>query len=151
MFNNEFWEFPKKYKYVWSKLCSEWKNNKAPHPFGWDALFLVEMVGIAVCQGFALHTYGSTTVSTQQYPSSPLSAKNVPPAPFINAETLSGSIPFYMKNNSTELKSGAIILGGDGGDRTHDLLNAIQALSQLSYTPIATVWYHTFFENSRNI
>ena len=24
---------------------------------------------------------------------------------------------------------------GDGGDRTHDLLNAIQALSQLSYTP----------------
>ena len=25
--------------------------------------------------------------------------------------------------------------GGDSGDRTHDLLNAIQALSQLSYTP----------------
>ena len=25
--------------------------------------------------------------------------------------------------------------GGDGGDRTHDLLNAIQALSQLSYAP----------------
>ncbi len=25
--------------------------------------------------------------------------------------------------------------GGDGGDRTHDLLNAIQALSQLSYNP----------------
>ena len=26
-------------------------------------------------------------------------------------------------------------LGGDGGDRTLDLLNAIQALSQLSYAP----------------
>ena len=26
--------------------------------------------------------------------------------------------------------------GGDGGDRTHDLLLARQALSQLSYTPI---------------
>ena len=28
--------------------------------------------------------------------------------------------------------------GGDEGDRTPDLLNAIQALSQLSYAP---VWY----------
>jgi hypothetical protein len=26
--------------------------------------------------------------------------------------------------------------GGDDGDRTHYLLNAIQALSQVSYTPI---------------
>ena len=26
--------------------------------------------------------------------------------------------------------------GGDDGDRTHYLLNAIQALSQMSYTPI---------------
>ena len=29
-----------------------------------------------------------------------------------------------------------ILLGGDMRDRTADLLNAIQALSQLSYTPI---------------
>ena len=28
-----------------------------------------------------------------------------------------------------------LLFGGDGGDRTHDLLNAIQALSQLSYAP----------------
>ncbi len=28
---------------------------------------------------------------------------------------------------------------GDSGIRTHDLLNAIQALSQLSYTPISTL------------
>ena len=27
-------------------------------------------------------------------------------------------------------------VGGDDGDRTHYLLNAIQALSQMSYTPI---------------
>jgi hypothetical protein len=27
--------------------------------------------------------------------------------------------------------------GGAGGNRTHDLLNAIQALSQLSYSPAA--------------
>ena len=30
---------------------------------------------------------------------------------------------------------GAILCGGDKRDRTADLLNAIQALSQLSYTP----------------
>ena len=30
-----------------------------------------------------------------------------------------------------------VCLGGDKRDRTADLLNAIQALSQLSYTPIA--------------
>ena len=29
-----------------------------------------------------------------------------------------------------------ILVRGDSGIRTHDLLNAIQALSQLSYTPI---------------
>ena len=29
-----------------------------------------------------------------------------------------------------------LCFGGDGGDRTHDLLNAIQALSQLSYAPV---------------
>ena len=29
--------------------------------------------------------------------------------------------------------------GGDDGDRTHYLLNAIQALSQVSYTPTARV------------
>ena len=32
--------------------------------------------------------------------------------------------------------------GGDKRDRTADLLNAIQALSQLSYTPVER-WYYT--------
>ena len=31
--------------------------------------------------------------------------------------------------------------GGDKRDRTADLLNAIQALSQLSYTPILKRWF----------
>ena len=32
-----------------------------------------------------------------------------------------------------------LFLGGDKRDRTADLLNAIQALSQLSYTPMYAV------------
>jgi hypothetical protein len=35
-----------------------------------------------------------------------------------------------------------ISYGGDGGIRTHDLLNANQALSQLSYAPIIVLLYH---------
>ncbi len=35
------------------------------------------------------------------------------------------------------MKSG--LFGGDKRDRTADLLNAIQALSQLSYTPIKSL------------
>ena len=35
--------------------------------------------------------------------------------------------------------------GGDKRDRTADLLNAIQALSQLSYTPIFGSLFHTAF------
>ena len=31
--------------------------------------------------------------------------------------------------------------GGDGRDRTVDLLNAIQALSQLSYAPVKMQYY----------
>ena len=41
--------------------------------------------------------------------------------------------------NSTEKRPSQLtwsFSGGDGGDRTHDLLNAIQALSQLSYAPV---------------
>ena len=37
-----------------------------------------------------------------------------------------------MIRNASKLVS----FGGDGRDRTVDLLNAIQALSQLSYTPV---------------
>ncbi len=45
--------------------------------------------------------------------------------------------------------------GGDKGDRTPDLLNASQALSQLSYTPRSLavffqrgIYYHTLFQNA---
>ena len=40
-----------------------------------------------------------------------------------------------QKNRYTNLRMVYLLFGGDGGDRTHDLLNAIQALSQLSYAP----------------
>ena len=39
------------------------------------------------------------------------------------------------KNTANQKVYGAIFYGGDKRDRTADLLNAIQALSQLSYTP----------------
>ena len=44
-------------------------------------------------------------------------------------------LPVYTKQK-TEDQSPRFLLGGDKRDRTADLLNAIQALSQLSYTPI---------------
>ena len=40
----------------------------------------------------------------------------------------------YVK--TTENTTFPVVFGGDKRDRTADLLNAIQALSQLSYTPI---------------
>ena len=43
--------------------------------------------------------------------------------------------PRQKKN--TGQQSGVFSFGGDKRDRTADLLNAIQALSQLSYTPKA--------------
>ena len=40
------------------------------------------------------------------------------------------------QRKSTENMVFSVLFGGDKRDRTADLLNAIQALSQLSYTPI---------------
>ena len=37
-----------------------------------------------------------------------------------------------------------VLGGGDKRDRTADLLNAIQALSQLSYTPTYALFYDGF-------
>ena len=42
------------------------------------------------------------------------------------------------KRNSRSSKRSAVSFGGDEGDRTPYLLNAIQALSQVSYTPTGT-------------
>jgi hypothetical protein len=46
-----------------------------------------------------------------------------------------------------------IVFGGDKRDRTADLLHAMQALSQLSYTPIYYTALHLLFNPSarRNI
>ena len=52
---------------------------------------------------------------------------------FFTITALSGSIHFYKKNET--LERGFRLFGGDEGDRTPYLLNAIQALSQMSYTP----------------
>ena len=43
--------------------------------------------------------------------------------------------PTYRKKKS-RIHKNSRLYGGDKRDRTADLLNAIQALSQLSYTPI---------------
>ena len=47
-----------------------------------------------------------------------------------------GIYPKTKKNTANQTVYGVIFCGGDKRDRTADLLNAIQALSQLSYTPI---------------
>ena len=41
------------------------------------------------------------------------------------------------KNTANQTVYGVIFCDGDKRDRTADLLNAIQALSQVSYTPMA--------------
>ena len=49
------------------------------------------------------------------------------------------TVPYKKEKHLTKypvLSSACAIGGGDKRDRTADLLNAIQALSQLSYTPI---------------
>ena len=46
---------------------------------------------------------------------------------------------YHFQEKSTDHKSGLCFFGGDKRDRTADLLNAIQALSQLSYTPILSL------------
>ena len=43
---------------------------------------------------------------------------------------------YQNKGKSTEISRFQCFFGGDKRDRTADLLNAIQALSQLSYTPM---------------
>ena len=54
---------------------------------------------------------------------------------------------FLAKNKEKVLKTEIFrtFRGGDKRDRTADLLNAIQALSQLSYTPIFRLLLQTAF------
>ena len=54
---------------------------------------------------------------------------------------ISTNIKATKSNKKSHSESGqknnySVCYGGDGRDRTDDLLNAIQALSQLSYAPI---------------
>jgi hypothetical protein len=47
-----------------------------------------------------------------------------------------GSKPYGLPSCFAALQQQTFNLGGDKQDRTADLLHAMQALSQLSYTPI---------------
>ena len=50
----------------------------------------------------------------------------------------------YFTKKKTDCFCSPFLFGGDKGSRTPDLLNAIQALSQLSYTP---KWLRCFLDN----
>ena len=58
---------------------------------------------------------------------------------------------FTVENKEKVLKTEVFrtFHGGDKRDRTADLLNAIQALSQLSYTPMTVLLCHKFASMSR--
>ena len=43
-----------------------------------------------------------------------------------------------MKTGQTDIGLTCVVVGGDDGDRTHDLRLAKPALSQLSYVPVIT-------------
>ncbi len=50
--------------------------------------------------------------------------------------------PFIPSHQTKKHLYGAFLFGGDSRGRTGDLLNAIQALYQLSYTPVAISFYN---------
>ena len=52
------------------------------------------------------------------------------------SETTESGTVTKVKKGSTLVGQTLYLCGGAGRDRTDDLLNAIQALSQLSYNPI---------------
>ena len=55
---------------------------------------------------------------------------------WIGLELSKRNVDFHKeKNLETHFKFQGFKFGGDNRDRTDDLLNAIQALSQLSYIP----------------
>ena len=49
---------------------------------------------------------------------------------------------FSLKHEERAQNAPSLRYGGDKGSRTPDLLNAIQALYQLSYAPIGLLFYH---------
>ncbi len=53
-----------------------------------------------------------------------------------HSDAMRGQIQAYRHKKIRYTNVYLIFFGGDKRDRTADLLNAIQALSQLSYTPI---------------
>ena len=66
----------------------------------------------------------------------------VPPAPDLRSVVRSSS---SLKTKKTEINPAFFYIGGAKEDRTPDLLNAIQALSQLSYNPNDEHLFSTMF------
>ena len=58
------------------------------------------------------------------------------------------TIKLFGKKKNSRCYCIDCFLGGDNRDRTADLLNAIQALSQLSYTPICSLGTGTIISNN---
>ncbi len=54
-----------------------------------------------------------------------------------------GLTPKRLRTGKPFVLNGLIPPGGDGEDRTPDLLHAMQALSQLSYVPGGRTWYRS--------
>ena len=63
---------------------------------------------------------------------------------FVNGHLAQGISSAYFTKKKTDCFCSPFLFGGDKGSRTPDLLNAIQALSQLSYTP---KWLRCFLDN----
>ena len=55
-------------------------------------------------------------------------------ADIISETTSFAEVKHHWKKH---LQKQVLFSGGDGGDRTHDLLTASQTLSQLSYAPVS--------------
>ena len=63
---------------------------------------------------------------------------------FVHGHLAQGILSAYFTKKKTDCFCSPFLFGGDKGSRTPDLLNAIQALSQLSYTP---KWLRCFLDN----
>ena len=72
-------------------------------------------------------------------------ASELPIASQFEKKVAIGQKPPFWQRKSPENQWFSGLGGGDKRDRTADLLNAIQALSQLSYTPILRPRLQTAF------
>ena len=77
---------------------------------------VVQVTGLAVCFGFALHTYGSATVAKQQYPPHRSSLKTVHRTVLLTLRPSQVQVLFYINNKKQIPKMVSAFYGR--GDRT---------------------------------